>query len=68
MSEVIALDDHRPHVTINGTSGKVHVIPVSTIQDVIEGARDITSIEDYEDIVPSILIEWLDYLERISDA
>jgi len=58
MNNVSDIDDQRPHLMIPGKQ-KAHVIPKSLIQDVIDGDKDITEIEEYYDFLPTILKEWL---------
>lgn len=40
------LDNHRPHLTINGGKA-VHVVPVKTIEDIISGKLKISDIDDF---------------------
>jgi len=58
MSNVTDINDQKPHLMIPG-SVNVHVMPKSLIEDVINGKKDITDIEEYEDFLPTILKEWL---------
>lgn len=53
------IDDFRPHLTVN--CGKsVHVVPVALIEDVIAGKKDFTQIDDWVDLLKTILRDWLD--------
>lgn len=58
MSKVVVLEEVRPHISIVGLSGNVHVIPYSLLNRVITGKTDITQIEEYSDIMPTIINEW----------
>lgn len=57
--KVSNIEDVKPHLTIN-CGDKVHVVPVSLIEDVIEGRKDLTQIDDWENLARKILQEWLD--------
>ena len=45
MSSVVDIDDYRPHMCIEGP-GRVHVIPVAMIQNIIDGEMSVNDIED----------------------
>ncbi len=51
--------DNRPHLVIQTFEGDAHVVPVSLIEDWIEGRRKITDADDWENLIRSILDEWL---------
>ena len=58
--KVVDLDSMRPHITIDSFGGgSVHVIPVKTLEDIAFGEMDITQLERYKEIVPTIIGEWL---------
>jgi len=50
-----------------GASNVLHVIPRSFFDDVIAGKREITELEGWEKLMPSILTEWLTYLEQFHE-
>ena len=58
MAKVSDIFTNQPHITIQGKN-RVHVMPVSLIEDVIDGKMDITQIEDWQDFLPTILDDWL---------
>ena len=62
MGEVTNIEDHRPQLNIQVAPGNVHVIPKAFFEDVVNGKRDITDLEQYKEIVPVILSEWLEDL------
>ena len=41
-------------------NGNAHIIPLSTIQNIIDGKLSAFSIDDFNLILPIILKEWLD--------
>jgi hypothetical protein len=51
------------HIRISGTDGSEHVIPYSVFFMVSEGAIPITRIEDWENIVPQLVKEWLQWVD-----
>ena len=53
------LDDYRPHIVIHTGTG-THVIPTSFFDDVVAGKRLITDLEQWEQITPVIIREWLE--------
>lgn len=59
MSNVTDINDQKPHLVIPGVQN-VHVLPRSLIEDVINGDKDITEIEEYYDFLPTILKEWIE--------
>ena len=58
-------DNNAPHFTIATLDGNAHIIPVQFFEDVIEGKRKITDLDDFDIIIRSILKEWL---EEFDDA
>lgn len=59
LKNIINLDEKRPHVNVTTTEGNVHVIPVSVIENIIDGDLDITELDDWKLIMKRILNEWL---------
>lgn len=57
MADIIALDDHRPHLVIceDGEHPKVHVLPVSLALDWASGAQPLPE----EGILRRVITEWL---------
>lgn len=70
MSKVVNINDYRPHLSVweaAGASNVLHVIPRSFFDDVIAGKREITELEGWEKLMPSILTEWLTYLKQFHE-
>ena len=61
MDSIRRLDDHRPHYVIAGVKN-VHVIPAMTLAKVASGELSIKEIDEYEDILPTIVNEWMGYV------
>lgn len=59
LNRIIDFQEGLPHLTIQGVE-RIHVIPLSCIEKVISGTMNITDIEDYKDMLPAILKEWLE--------
>lgn len=55
---VTEITDALPCLVIQGLE-RVHVIPRRTLEDVAEGLRKWSDIEDGDDMMPAILGEWL---------
>ena len=55
---VIDITDRQPHTLIDA-GGKIYVMPTSVLEMVSDRAMSVTSLEDYEHIVPAIISEWL---------
>jgi uncharacterized protein (DUF779 family) len=59
---VISIDDHRPHLTVQGIES-VHVVPVSLIRDIIDGKGGEFTVEEYaarKDLIRGIVREWFE--------
>ena len=68
MGDVISLDDHRPHIAMHGASGNSYVIPLQMFLDIIEGDIEVTDFPDYEDVMRTVLYQWLGtVLEDVAD-
>lgn len=57
MSKVTDIDNERPHYLIN-TGDKIHVLPESFVNDVINGKRRWTEADDWEPMLIAILSDW----------
>ena len=55
------INDFRPHLTIQ-CDNSVHVLPVATLTDVIEGRLKFTDIDRHEDLIKPILADYLNSL------
>ena len=67
MSKVEILDEHRPHFVIDTPDENVHVLPVSFIDDVINGKRDFTDADDHKILLRALLKDWRDFIMEVSD-
>ncbi len=55
MTNIKNIDEYRDHYHITGLSGNCHVIPVSVINKIADGDMKITDLEEYDDIIPTIV-------------
>jgi hypothetical protein len=61
---VIDIEDFKSHITVNGGNDfGVHVVPVSMIQNIIDGKIRFSGIDRGDDLRSAILIEWLSMME-----
>ena len=58
MKKIIDMEDYKNHIIICGE--RVHVLPLSLFDDIASRKTSIMSIEDLDDLAPSIIAEWLD--------
>lgn len=56
--KIIHIDDHKPHLTVN-CGESVHVVPVALIEDVINGKKDFTQLDQWDTLLKTILKDWL---------
>lgn len=56
---VTNIESVRPHLTITGNNGKVHVIPEEFFHDIVLGNTSLKELEDFDSIMPVIIGEWL---------
>jgi len=62
MSNVVSMEDYRPHAVIS--SGRsVHVIPLSVLEDIATGDLRVDQLDGWEEIIPEIIGEWLCLIE-----
>jgi len=61
MSKIINIEAAKPHITINGLK-RVHVVPLSLIEDVAIGKIPLSDVDDADDFIPTLRKEWLDNL------
>jgi len=59
MTNVVSIDEKRPHFVIDGLGGGQHVIPAQFFIDVSLGVRSLKDLDCFESIVPTIVNEWL---------
>jgi len=62
MSDVINMDDHRETVVLLDGQGNPHVIPVAFFEKVQRREVSITELDDFEELVPSMIFGWLSYV------
>jgi hypothetical protein len=61
MSDVVELDDHRPHVVLNDSFGKkTHVAPVAMLQKIVSGELLLSQCDDADSMARAIIHDWLD--------
>ena len=58
-ADITSIDAYLPHVTISSKSGNQHVIPVQFFEDICSGKACITNLDGFEEVVPTIISEWL---------
>ena len=63
MGKVIPLDSLRQHMVVN-TPDRAHVIPAVWFDKFVAGEIGITSLEDHEDTMRSIVPCWLAHLRK----
>ncbi len=67
MGEVIDLQEYRgdnaAYICIHTLDGNAHIFPLTLIQDVIDGKKKITELEDFEIIIRTIISEWFEDFE-----
>ncbi len=59
MINVTDIDEAKPHLTICGLE-KVHVVPLSLINDMAAGRIKITDVEEVNDFLPAILLDMIE--------
>lgn len=64
LGSVVSLDDYREHFTVLDLDGKVHVIPGSFFDAIVEGRCNIEELDGWQKIVPIIIDEWLEFVRR----
>ena len=55
MSNVVSLEERLPHYVFN-CGDKVHVVPVSNLDDLLSGRLDISGFDD--GIIKAIIADW----------
>ena len=58
MDKVVNIEDHKKHVNIYGE--RIHVLPLSLFESIVNKETSIIGIDDIDDIAPVIIAEWLD--------
>jgi len=58
---VIKISDYKPHVSIQ-VGVNVHIFPLSVFEDIVSGDIEIDDIDDWRDIIPVIVGEWINQL------
>lgn len=59
-SNVVDIDDYKPHISVVDKDNNVRIIPKQFFLDVIYGKRQLTDLEEHEKIIPQIIEEWLE--------
>jgi hypothetical protein len=61
---IVDIEDFKPHITVNGGNAfGVHVVPVSMIQNIIDGKIRFSGIDRGDELRSAILKEWLGMVE-----
>lgn len=68
MSEVVVMADYRPHITVATPDGNVHVVPEAFFESVVEGTLSIDALADRDQVVRSIIGQWLVMLRNDGGA
>ena len=63
MGKITQLADYRPHLTMSCPDYSVRVIPVSLIDDIVDGKRSIDDIADRDMVIRAILADWLMHVD-----
>lgn len=63
MAKVTRLDDYRPHVAMSCPDYTVHILPLSLIDDIVDGKRSIDDIDDRDMVIRAILADWLLHID-----
>ena len=63
MNNVVDLTELQAHVVIQ-TPDAVHVVPVMTLRQFVNGSLSLESIDDGEDMMRSITESWLEMLKH----
>lgn len=58
MSNVVELDDYRQSIVVT-TPTAAHIIPRRFFEDVAAGRRSLADIPDADDVIPTIIEDWL---------
>ena len=58
-SNVVLLDDVRPHVMVKGDDLGSYILPAALIDDIANGRMGITELKDWQPILRGIFKEWL---------
>lgn len=59
MTNIYEIKDYLPNLVLVDSKNNAHVIPVGTFIDIAKGRKQITDIDDYQEIVKVIVFEWL---------
>ena len=59
INNIIDFDSKKPHLLITSVNGDKHVIPVEVFKNIASGKLSITDIDDYNELIPTIINEWL---------
>ncbi|MDC8804242.1 hypothetical protein PRZ61_12400 [Halomonas pacifica] len=59
MSDVTDIADYRPHISVSTPDGNVHIVPEEFFLGVVEGRYSIDHLADRDQILRSIIGQWL---------
>ena len=63
MGKVRNIDDYRPHVRMSCPDGEIHTVSIAALDDIIDGKRSLSDIEDGDQLIRAILADWLIYID-----
>lgn len=62
MSDVVRMDEYRPHLVLAAADRSLHVVPVALVEAVIEGRKPFTAMD--ERAVRAMLLDYLTMLQE----
>lgn len=60
VTNLVSLDNARPHVAAVSSNLTTHILPAALISDIATGKKDITDVKDWQLVVRAIFREWLE--------
>ena len=60
-SAAVEMDDYTPHVCLIDATGQTYMFPVGMLDKIITGELDPADVTGWDNILPVILSDWLDY-------
>lgn len=59
----LAIVNHLPQVVITGNK-RAFLIPEKTFKDFIDGKKDFTNLDNWEEIIRSVMRDWLSFTRQ----
>ena len=64
MGDVIPIEKAKPgYITMQGQSGNCYIVSIQTLHELVCGDLKPEDVECWEDIWPTIVIEWVHYIQ-----